>query len=153
MVLDKFYGSSKLKEMIDVCHQNGIAVILDVALNHAFGRNPMVRMWMNDPDGDGWDLLQLKVLILIQLQHSYNVGEDFNHQLPGTQNYVKRVIKQWIEEYKIDGFRWDLTKGFTQNCTASDESCTNSYQQDRVDVLKKVCGLFLELGPHALYYF
>jgi pullulanase/glycogen debranching enzyme len=60
------------------------------------------------------DLLQLKVLILIQLLHSYNVGEDFNHQLPGTQNYVKRVIKQWIEEYKIDGFRWDLTKGFTQ---------------------------------------
>jgi hypothetical protein len=53
-------------KMIDVCHQNGIAVILDVALNHAFGRNPMVRMWMNDPDGDGWDLLQLKVL-LIQL--------------------------------------------------------------------------------------
>jgi pullulanase/glycogen debranching enzyme len=66
---------------------------------------------------------------------------------------VKRVIKQWIEEYKIDGFRWDLTKGFTQNCTASDESCTNSYQQDRVDVLKKICGLFLELGPHTLYYF
>jgi 1,4-alpha-glucan branching enzyme len=29
MALDKFYGSSsKLKEMIDVCHQNGIAVIL-----------------------------------------------------------------------------------------------------------------------------
>jgi pullulanase/glycogen debranching enzyme len=51
---------------------------------------------------------------------------------------VKRVIKQWIEEYKIDGFRWDLTKGFTQNCTASDESCTNSYQQDRVDVLKSM---------------
>jgi pullulanase/glycogen debranching enzyme len=42
------------------------------------------------------------------------VGEDFNHQLPGTQNYVKRVIKQWIQEYKIDGFRWDLTKGFTK---------------------------------------
>jgi 1,4-alpha-glucan branching enzyme len=31
MALDKFYGSSsKLKEMIDVCHQNGIVVILDV---------------------------------------------------------------------------------------------------------------------------
>jgi pullulanase/glycogen debranching enzyme len=37
---------------------------------------------------------------------------------------VKRVIKQWIEEYKIDGFRWDLTKGFTQT-VPSDESCTN----------------------------
>jgi 1,4-alpha-glucan branching enzyme len=43
----------------------------------------------------------------------YSVGEDFNHQQARTQNYVQRVIKQWIEEYKIDG-RWDLTKGFTQ---------------------------------------
>jgi hypothetical protein len=59
--------------MIDF-HQNGIAVILDVALNHAFGRNPMVRMWMNDPDGDGWGSLQLKVLINTVAKHSYNVG-------------------------------------------------------------------------------
>jgi 1,4-alpha-glucan branching enzyme len=28
MALDKFYGSSELKEMIDVCHQNGIVVNL-----------------------------------------------------------------------------------------------------------------------------
>jgi hypothetical protein len=45
-----------------------------------------------------------------------------------------------------------FNKGFTQNCTASDESCTNSYQQDRV-VLKRVCGLFLELGPHTILFF
>jgi Cys-tRNA synthase (O-phospho-L-seryl-tRNA:Cys-tRNA synthase) len=65
---DKFYGSSsKLKEMIDVCHQNGIAVILDVALNHAFGRNPMVRMWMNDPDGDGWGSPTVESPYFIQL--------------------------------------------------------------------------------------
>ena len=39
MALDKAYGpSSKLKEFVDLCHQNGIAVILDVALNHAFAR-------------------------------------------------------------------------------------------------------------------
>jgi hypothetical protein len=31
---------------------------------------------------------------------------------------------------------WDLTKGFTQLCTANDQGCTNSYKQDRVDVLK-----------------
>ena len=55
LALDKAYGTAnKLKEFIDLCHQNGIAIILDVALNHAFGRNPMVRMWMNDPTGSGW---------------------------------------------------------------------------------------------------
>jgi 1,4-alpha-glucan branching enzyme len=138
MALDKFYGtSSKLKELIDVCHQNGIAVILDVALNHAFGRNPMVRMWMNDPDGDGWGSPSTENPYFNTVaKHTYSVGEDFNHASALTKNYVKRVIKQWVQEYKIDGFRWDLTKGFTQNCNANDESCTNGFQQDRVDILK-----------------
>ncbi|HKO75794.1 MAG TPA: alpha-amylase family glycosyl hydrolase, partial [Flavobacterium sp.] len=153
MALDKFYGTStKLKELIDVCHQNGIAVILDVALNHAFGRNPMIRMWMNDTDGDGYGSPTTENPYFNTVaMHSYNVGEDFNHQLPRTQNYVKRVIKQWIEEYKIDGFRWDLTKGFTQNCPSNvsggQEACTGNYQQDRVDVLKSYADYSWSLDP------
>ncbi|WP_281230948.1 alpha-amylase family glycosyl hydrolase [Flavobacterium gelatinilyticum] len=149
MALDKFYGTSdKLKELIDVCHQNGIAVILDVALNHAFGRNPMVRMWMNDPDGDGFGAPTVENPYFNTVaKHTYSVGEDFNHQSLKTQYYVNRVIKQWIEEYKIDGFRWDLTKGFTQACTASDETCTNAYQQDRVDILKQYADYSWSLDP------
>jgi len=149
MALDKFYGTSdKLKEFIDLCHQNGIAVILDVALNHAFGRNPMLRMWMNDPDGDGWGSPSTEnPYFNTTAMHSYSVGEDFNHQQPRTQNYVQRVIKQWVEEYKIDGFRWDLTKGFTQKCTDADQTCTNNYQQDRVDVLKKYADYSWSLDP------
>lgn len=149
MALDKFYGSSaKLKELIDLCHKNGIAVILDVALNHAFGRNPMVRMWMNDPDGDGFGSPTTENPYFNTVaKHNYSVGEDFNHSAALTKNYVKRVIKQWIQEYKIDGFRWDLTKGFTQNCTASDDNCTNNYQQDRVDILKEYADYSWSLDP------
>jgi 1,4-alpha-glucan branching enzyme len=153
MALDKFYGSStKLKELIDLCHQNGIAVILDVALNHAFGRNPMIRMWMNDPDGDGYgNPTAENPYFNTAAMHSYNVGEDFNHQLPRTQNYVKRVVKQWIEEYKIDGFRWDLTKGFTQNCPSNvaggQDACTNAEQADRVAVLKTYADYSWSLDP------
>ncbi|TDW49825.1 putative secreted protein (Por secretion system target) [Flavobacterium sp. 270] len=149
MALDKFYGTSdKLKEFIDLCHQNGIAVILDVALNHAFGRNPMVRMWMNDPDGDGFGSPTAENPYFNTVaKHTYSVGEDFNHQSLKTQYYVERVVKQWIQEYKIDGFRWDLTKGFTQACTALDESCTNQYQQDRVDILKKYADYSWNLDP------
>lgn len=149
MALDKFYGSStKLKELVDVCHQNGIAVILDIALNHAFGRNPMVRMWMNDADGNGFGAPTTENPYFNTVaKHSYSVGEDFNHTAVLTKNYVKRVIKHWIEEYKIDGFRWDLTKGFTQNCTASNETCTNGYQQDRVDILKEYADYSWSLDP------
>lgn len=149
MALDKFYGTSeKLKELIDKCHQNGIAVILDIALNHAFGRNPMNRMWMNDPDGDGWGSPSTENPYFNTVaKHSYSVGEDFNHQQSRTQYYVHRVIKHWIEEYKIDGFRWDLTKGFTQECTANDEACTNAYRADRVAVLKSYADYSWSLDP------
>ena len=149
MALDKFYGTSdKLKELIDKCHQNGIAVILDIALNHAFGRNPMLRMWMNDPEGDGWGSPSTENPYFNTVaKHSYSVGEDFNHQQPRTQNYTKRVVKHWIEEFKIDGFRWDLTKGFTQECAAGDDNCTNGYRADRVALLKSYADYSWSLDP------
>ena len=138
--LDKAYGTpEKFKEFIDLCHQNGIAVILDIALNHATGRSPIERMWMVDPDGDGFGDPAADNPYFNQVaRHSYSVFNDFNHSKAETKYYVNRVLEQWIKEYKVDGFRWDLTKGFTQACTPgpNQESCTNLYQQDRVNVLK-----------------
>lgn len=154
MALDKFYGTSdKLKEFVDVCHQNGIAVILDLAINHAYGRNPMVRMWMSDPENDGWGEPNAEnPFFNVNAMHSYNVGSDFNHQSDYTKYYTKRVVKHWIEEYKIDGIRWDLTKGFTQNCPytgsgSAQENCTNSYQADRVAVLKEYADYSWSIDP------
>ena len=149
MALDKFYGTEdKFRELVDVCHQNGIAVILDLALNHAFGRNPMVRMWMDDPDNNGWgEPSSENPYFNTVAKHSYSVGSDFDHSSPRTQDYVNRVIKHWIQEFNIDGFRWDLTKGFTQNCTASDQGCTNNYQADRVAVLKQYADYSWSLDP------
>ena len=143
MALDKFYGTpEKFKELVDLCHLNGIAVILDVAFNHAFGRNPYVRMWMEDSDNDGWGGPASDSPYFNQFPtHAFNVGSDFNHSTDKTRNYVKRIVSYWIDEYKIDGFRWDLTKGFTQNCGNGtfdgNFNCTQEYQQDRVDVLKE----------------
>ncbi len=149
MALDKYYGTEeKFKEFVDTCHQNGIAVILDLALNHAFGRNPMVRMWMSDPDGDGWgDPNSENPYFNTTAAHSYSVGYDFDHiNSIRTQNYVESVIKHWIEEFKIDGFRWDLTKGFTNNCE-NNEGCTNDYNDDRVDILKQYADYSWSLDP------
>ncbi|PDS25793.1 alpha-amylase family glycosyl hydrolase [Flavobacterium branchiophilum] len=155
LALDKFYGTkAKMQEFIDLCHQNGIAVILDVALNHAFGRNPMVRMWMKDADGDGWgDPASDNPYFNEYAKHSYSVGSDFNHAATVTQYYTKRVVKHWIEEFKIDGFRWDLTKGFTQECAAGDDSCTNGYREDRVAILKNYADYSWSLDPNHYVIF
>ncbi|MGS0748283.1 alpha-amylase family glycosyl hydrolase [Halpernia sp. GG3] len=135
--LDKAYGTpEKFKEFVDKCHQNGIAIILDIALNHATGQSPLERMWMID-DGSGYGPVAANNPYFNQTAtHSYSVFYDLNHSKLETKYYVNRVLAQWINEYKVDGFRWDLTKGFTQNCTPTDSNCTNAYQQDRVDILK-----------------
>lgn len=155
LALDKFYGpADKLKEFIDLCHQNQIAVILDVALNHAFGRNPMERMWMLDDDGDGWGSVSSENPYFNQnATHAYGIGYDFNHSSPYTKYYTKRVIKHWIQDFHIDGLRWDLTKGFTQNCTSGDETCTNAYQQDRVDILREYADYSWSVDPTTYVIF
>ena len=168
MASDKRYGPpAKLKELIDLCHQNGIAVILDIALNHVFGRSPLERMWMLDTDGDGWANANANgerttsesPYINLTPKHSYNVGSDINHFLttgPGanmTLTYVTRTIQTWIQDYKVDGFRWDLTKGFTNSCTSGDEGCTNGYLSDRVAKLKQYADIQWSFDPNFLVIF
>lgn len=153
--LDKAYGTpEKFKEFVDLCHQNGIAVILDIAFNHATGRSPLARLWNIDPDGDGYGDIAANNPYFNQVpKHSYNVFNDFNHASSSTKYYVERCLQQWLTEYHIDGFRWDLTKGFTQSCSENDETCTNAYQQDRVDILKYYADRQWALDPNSYMIF
>lgn len=52
--------------------------------------------------------------------HPLSVGYDFNHESEVTREFFKRVLSYWLTEYKVDGFRFDLTKGLTQKYTGSD---------------------------------
>ncbi len=138
LALDKYYGTpDKFKEFIDEAHKRGIAVILDVVMNHATGQNSLYRMYE----------VGSNPYFNVEAKHEFNVFNDFNHQYSGTQYYNKKMIEHWINEYKIDGFRWDLTKGFTQNCSPAGNGCTSSYQQDRVDLLKKYADYQWDADP------
>jgi len=138
MALDKYYGTPiAFKQFIDECHKRGIAVILDVVYNHASGQNPFYRMWNTNNGGYEGQASADSPFFNPVATHSYSVFNDFNHSKQATRDYVKRTSQYWIDEYHVDGFRWDLTKGFTQNCTANNETCTNAAQSDRVAVLKE----------------
>jgi len=134
MALDKYYGSPEdLKAFVDACHARGMAVILDVVYNHAFGQSPLARMW--------WDEANFRPTaenpyLNITARHPFNVGYDFNHDSELTQEYVKTGLEYWIKEFRIDGFRFDLSKGFTQLFSGNDVGFWNQYDASRVATLK-----------------
>ncbi len=132
---DKAYGSEEdLKTFINEAHNRGMAVILDIALNHSFGQNPMVRMYFNPDAGDYGQPTAENPWFNQTTMHDFNVGYDFNHESIHTRNFTKRVIAYWLNEYHIDGYRFDLSKGFTQNYTLGNIGAWGAYDQSRVNI-------------------
>jgi 1,4-alpha-glucan branching enzyme len=136
LAVDKFYGpKNELKKLIDEAHKLGIAVVLDMVLNHAFGLNPMVRLY--------WDAVNNRPAanspwFNTVARHPYSVGFDFNHESQATKDYVDRVNKFWINEYKFDGFRFDLSKGFTQTNSGGNVGLWGQFDQSRINLLKRM---------------
>jgi len=133
---DKYYGTeNKLKEFIDECHKRNIAVIQDMVLNHSFGSSPFVRLYAS---GNYGPPTSENPWLNITDKHPYGVGYDFNHESQKTKELVQRVLTYWITEYKIDGFRFDLSKGFTQNNTVDNVGAWGNYDQSRVNIWKNI---------------
>jgi len=104
--VDKKYGTpNDLKIFVDSCHGRGIAVVLDMVLNHATGNNPMNKLY---PYGDD---LKYNPWFNVSAPHPDNVYEDWNHDFPQTHQMMIDVLKFWMEEYKVDGYRLDLSHG------------------------------------------
>ena len=104
--LDKAYGTpEQLKAFVDECHKRGIAVILDMVFNHATGLNPMNKLY---PYGTE---LAHNPWFNVTAPHSDNVYEDWNHDFELTKLMFTRALQYWLKEYKIDGYRMDLSHG------------------------------------------
>ncbi len=103
---DKAYGTETMyKEFIDECHKRGIAVILDMVFNHATGLNPMNKLYPYGTD------LANNPWFNVTAPHSDNVYEDWNHGFEPAHEMFIRALKYWLTEYKVDGFRLDLSHG------------------------------------------
>lgn len=140
MALDKYYGTpDKFKEFVDSCHSRGIAVIADQVFNHAYGLNPIAQMWWdatnNRPAANNPYMNQT-------CPHPPNCwGNDFDHYVQPTRDYMDRINTFWINEYNIDGIRFDFTKGFTNSSNA------DSYQSTRISALKRIADTLWDINP------
>ncbi len=132
MALDKYYGpAADFKALVDECHSRGMAVILDVAFNHAFSQSPLCQMY--------WDAINFKPRsdnpwLNPDARHPFNVGYDFNHESAWTKRVFTRTLRYWLQEFKIDGFRFDLSKGFTQVNSGSNVGLWGNFDQSRINI-------------------
>ena len=137
MALDKAYGTKNdFKKFVDECHKRGIAVLADVVFNHSFGQSPMAQMY--------WDAATNKPAAnnpWYNVDHnlvdntSAHWGSDFNHESQHTTEFFKDVLSYWMTEYKVDGFRFDFTKGMSNTIYTGSNNWASAYDQSRIDIL------------------
>lgn len=150
---DKYYGhKNELKKLIDEAHKRGMAVVIDMVLNHSYGQSPLVKMYWNSvlnrpADNNPW----------YRAQHNFQNpsaqwGYDFNHDSTATRQLVDSINSFWMKEYKVDGFRFDFTKGFSNKSYAAD-SWGNDYDPARIFNLKRMADEIQKRKPGALVIF
>ena len=145
---DKAYGTEEAyKVFIDECHKRDIAVIIDVVFNHATGQHPYAKMWW---DGGANKTASNNPFFNVDAPHNWSVFHDFNHTYAETVAYIDDVLEYWMEEYHVDGFRFDLTKGFVQNPGNYD---AGGYSAQRIGILKHYAETIRAVDQNAYIIF
>ncbi len=141
---DKAYGTpDDYKEFIDLCHANGIAVILDMVFNQSDWQHPWYKMY--EVGGNP--------MYNATAPHAYSVLNDFNQGHPLVRKQWADCVKYWLEEYKVDGFRFDLVKGLGDNDSYanSGDAATNAFNQSRIDNMRAIQLAMDEINPDAYF--
>lgn len=152
---DKAYGQDNdYKAFIDACHSKGIAVIMDMVLNHSYGQSPMVRMYQDaggSPSANNPWYNQKSNFANPDAQWGY----DFNHDSEYTRAFVDSVCSYWMKEFKVDGFRFDFTKGFsnTPYPATGNDSWGNPYDAARISNLKRMYNEIKKRNSDAIVIF
>jgi 1,4-alpha-glucan branching enzyme len=142
--LDKYYGTKDaLKRFIEEAHRQGIAVIIDMVLNHSFGQSPLLKLYYDAASdkpaaNNPW--------YNRDYVGQYQWGYDFNHESQYTKDFVDAVNAYWLKEYHFDGFRFDFTKGFTNKAP---NGSVDGFDQSRIDILKRMYDKIKTVDPTA----
>lgn len=94
---------NEMKQMILALHQHGIRVIMDVVYNHVgFG----------EPSSDNFSLTAPGYYYRTNedgsLSNASACGNETASERPMMRKYIIESVDYWVNEYHIDGFRFDL---------------------------------------------
>lgn len=151
---DKYYGHrNDLKKLIDEAHKRGIAVVIDMVLNHSMGQSPFARMYLDEstwsPSSENPWYNTAHNFQNTQAQWGY----DFNHESAHTRALIDSINSFWMHEYKVDGFRFDFTKGFSNTPYGSSDPWGSAYDAPRIANLKRMADEVWKRNENAIVIF
>jgi 1,4-alpha-glucan branching enzyme len=100
---ETYGGPDNFKAFVDACHTAGLAVILDIVHNH-WGP------WdLTTNQFDGWFTTEYPGGIYFYDSADWNspFGPRPNYASANVAQYIYDSLTMWIQEYRVDGFRWD----------------------------------------------
>ena len=96
---------TELKHLINVLHQNGIQVILDVVFNHTAEGNEMGPYF----SFKGFDNQIYYMLTPEGYYYNFSgCGNTLNCNHPVVRELILDCLRYWVTQYHVDGFRFDL---------------------------------------------
>ena len=144
---DKYYGSSTMyKKFIDECHKRGIAVILDVVFNHTWGMHPWCMMYWDSAAGRPSEDNPFYNAVA---PHNFSVGNEWKMENATVQQYMCDVLKYWLEEYKVDGYRFDLAKGLGDTDSYANDYDGSAYNTSRTVNIGRFIDAVYSVNPDA----
>lgn len=85
---------------------------MDMVFNHVTGLAPQAKLYWgtnNTAANNPW--------FNQSAPHGSSVFQDWNHNFGPTRDLLRNALKYWIDEYKVDGYRMDISHGFCgENC-------------------------------------
>lgn len=109
-VESSYGGPDALKRLVDAAHGKGIAVILDVVYNHLGPTD--LSVWQFDGWFEWWNGEDMGG---IYFYNDWRANTPWGHKnrpdygRPEVRKYLRDNALQWLEEFQIDGLRFDST--------------------------------------------
>src|SRR5215211_5472728 len=94
------YGTAAdLKRLVSEAHRRGMKVIIDVVANHTSWDSVLMKtpeFYVRDASGK------------ITYPHDWSDVAELNYDSPALRRYMIDMLKFWLREYDLDGFRCDV---------------------------------------------
>jgi 1,4-alpha-glucan branching enzyme len=99
---DRYGGPEGMKRLVNACHEAGVAVILDAVYAHAHPEFPYSLVYEEAGESN-------PMMGRFAEEFFARLGTDYGKEF--TRDYFFAVNRFWLEEYHVDGFRYDYVPG------------------------------------------